>query len=96
MRCQGRDILLQNGNTFYYFVFNLGIHGDSNVTVNVAGIGSRAIDGFTRKIVSAKWMDNGEEIQISQNQEAGMATFRCTGYPFGSHMVVRVIKIETI
>lgn len=96
VKCQGRDVLLQNGNTFYYFVFGLGIHGNANVTVNIAGIGSRAVDGFSRKIVSARWMDNGEEIQISQNLEAGMATFRCTGYPFGSHTVVRVIKIETV
>ncbi len=64
--------------------------------MNIAGIGSRAVNGFSREIVSARWMDNGEEIQISQNLEAGMATFRCTGYPFGSHTVVRVIKIETV
>ena len=69
---------------------------NANVTVNIAGIGSRAVNGFSREIVSARWMDNGEEIQISQNLEAGMATFRCTGYPFSSHTVVRVIKIETV
>ena len=51
VKCQGRDLLLQNGNTFYYFVFGLGIHGNANVTVNIAGIGSRAVDGFSRKIV---------------------------------------------
>lgn len=93
--CRGRDFILQEGNNYYYFVFDLTISGDGNVTPNAGGTGLRAINDFFPKVKSAHWMDNGEEILFSQNQSAGLLALRCTGFPYGTHTVVRVMKIIT-
>ena len=96
IKCHGRDFMLQNGNTFYYFAFDLRISGDANVTVSLGGAGTRAIDNFHAKVKSAVWMDNGENICFVQNTERGMLAVDCTGFPYGSNTVVRVMKIETV
>ncbi len=95
VKCHGRDFLLQHGKDYYYFVFDLGIHGDANVTVDVAGIGSRCIDGFTANVLEAQWIDNGQTVAFSQNRDAGMLALRCNGYPYGEHTAVRVMKVTT-
>ncbi len=95
VKCTGRDFILQNGSDFYYYVFGLGIQGNSDVTVDIDGIGSRAIDGFQQKILSAFWMDNNEAVNFTQNLSKKMAAFQCTGFPYGTHTVVRVMKIKT-
>ncbi len=93
--CHGRDFMLKNGRDYFYYVFDLGIQGNEDVTVDVEGIGTRSVDRFFRKILSANWLDNGTKVDFIQNQETGMASFRCTGYPYGSNTVVRVLKIVT-
>lgn len=93
VKCQGKDFLLENGKNFYYFVYGLEISGDSDVTVNVAGVGSRVIDGLNRKIVSACWMDNGDPVDFVQDADKGMTVLKCIGFPYGTHTVVRVMKL---
>ncbi len=88
-----RDFMLKNGRDYFYYVFDLGIQGNEDVTVDVEGIDTRSVDKFFRKIVSANWLDNGTKVDFIQNQENGMASFRCTGYPYGSNTVVRVLKL---
>ena len=94
IKCQGKDFLLRNGNTAYYFAHELGICGDHDVTVGVAGVGGRTIDGDFGKIRSARWLDNGEELDVIQDVGKKMTALKCTGFPYGCNTVVRVMKIE--
>ena len=96
VKCHGKDFMLQNGKDFYYFVFDLRISGDANVIAGIGGTGARAIDNFTAQVKSACWMDNGEEIRFAQNTEHGILSVDCTGFPYGSNTVVRVMKIQTV
>lgn len=93
VNCQGRDFVLKDGKNAYYFVFDLTSAGNKDVTVNLSGPGSRAIDGFNDKVVSACWMDNNETIEFTQNTDSGMLTVKCTGYPYGTQTCVRVMKL---
>ena len=95
VKCHGKDFMLQNGKDFYYFVFDLRISGDANVIAGIGGTGARAIDNFTAQVKSACWMDNGEEIRFAQNTAHGILSVDCTGFPYGSNTVVRVMKIQT-
>ena len=94
LKYQGRDFLLRNGRDCYYFAFDLGISGDANVTVDVAGIGTRAIDGFHEKVISAYWLDNAQKVNFIQGCRNGMLALQCNGFPYGVHTVVRVMKLE--
>ena len=94
IKCQGRDFMLQSGRTCYYFAHDLGIHGGSDVTVNVAGIGTRPVDGFAQTVRSACWMDNGQSVEFVQNVKLKMLSLKCTGYLYGTDTVVRVMKLE--
>ena len=93
LKCQGKDFVLRQGKNLYYFVFDLGIAGHVNVTATLQGPGLRTIDGLTETIQSARWMDNGEELSFTQNISDGIAALRCTGFPYGTHTGVRVMKI---
>lgn len=94
LKYQGRDFLLRNGRDCYYFAFDLGISGDANVTVDVAGIGTRAVDGFHEKVISAYWLDNAQKVNFIQDCRNGMLALQCNGFPYGVHTVVRVMKLE--
>ncbi len=95
IKCKGRDFILKNGKNYYYFVHDLGVLGDANVTAMAQGLGTRALDGFTAKVKSVKYLDNGEDLHFTQNAADGMLAVFCTGYTYGTNYVVRVVKIET-
>ncbi len=94
VKCAGRDFVLEADGKLYLFVFDLSVHGHANVTVAAGGAGPRTLSGITRKIKSAKWMDNGEPLDVAQNVEKGFASIRLTGFPYGTNLVVRVAEIE--
>lgn len=92
--CRGRDFMLDADGRLYYFVFNLEIAGHAHVTVSGPGfIGPRAVRGVTRVVKSARWMDTGEALDFSQKPETGLLTIDCTGYPYGTDLVVRVAEL---
>ena len=93
LRCQGRDFILRQGKTLYYFAFDLGIAGHVNVTASLQGPGLRTIDNLKEQILSAHWIDNAEAIEFTSSPENGIAALRCTGFPYGTHTGVRVMKI---
>ena len=95
MKYQGRDFLLQSGNIYYYTAFDLPMGGDANVVVGTLGSGPRCISGFDRKILSAKWLDNGEDALFMQDTEKKLLTVQCDPYPYGTDLVVRILKLET-
>ncbi|BDI33788.1 alpha-L-fucosidase [Capsulimonas corticalis] len=94
IRCQGRDFVLRNGDKLYYFAHDLGRIGDAHVTFEGGSAGPRALSNFSSPIKSAKWMDSGEDLSWAQNTETKIAALNCTGYPYGSNLVVRVAEIE--
>ena len=94
IKCQGNDFMLQNGNTYYYVAMNLSMGGDVNVVADVVR-GPRAVDGFDKEIISATWMDDGEEGVFMQEVENELLTIKCEPFPYGTDLVVNILKIET-
>ena len=95
VKYQGNDFMLQDGTTYYYFAFDLSMGGDKNV-VAAAISGPRALEGFDKKIISAQWMDDGEEAVFVQDVEKKLLTIKCEPFPYGTDLVVNVLKIETV
>lgn len=93
-QCQGRDFILRARGRLYYFCFGLGLTGDSNVVVGQGSAGPRAVKGLKQRIRQARWLDNGEELAVAQNSRAGLAVIDFTGYPYGTHLVVRVAELR--
>lgn len=94
IKCQGNDFMLQDGKTYYYVAMNLSMGGDVNVVADVVR-GPRAVDGFDKEIVSAQWMDDGEEGVFMQDVEKKLLTIKCDPFPYGTDLVVNILKIET-
>jgi len=88
----GEDFALETGDKIYLFIHNLSIRGDKNVTLQTGGAGPRSFAAVSRKIQSARWMDNREELKFQQDAD-GKLTVEATGFPYGTNTVVRVIEI---
>ncbi|MDX6765801.1 MAG: alpha-L-fucosidase [Candidatus Methylacidiphilales bacterium] len=95
VQCQGKDFLLRAGKDFYYFAFNLPIKGNEHVTVGGGSGGLRAIRGLNQKIVAARWLDSDESLSWTQDVGKGLCAVDCTGYPYGTQLVVRVAQLRT-
>jgi alpha-L-fucosidase len=90
----GDDFGLSADGRLYLFVHHLGVRGDANVTVGPTGAGPRTFTGIRQPIQKAEWMDNGESLKFEQDLAAGSLTVRCTGFPYGTNTVVRVVKLS--
>jgi alpha-L-fucosidase len=90
----GDDFGLDVNGRSFLFVHHLGVRGDANVTVGPTGAGPRTFKGIHSKITSATWMDNDQPLKFQQNLGAGTLTVRCTGFPYGTNTVVRVVKLS--
>lgn len=88
----GKSFILksQDGKSLYIFAHDLGIAGDSNVTVDGDTMANYVFEGVADSISSVEWMDNGEKLDFVQKE--GMLGVRMTGYPYGTSYVVRVAK----
>ena len=75
----------------YLFIHDLGTRGDANVTLEVGGKGPRTFKGLPQKFNKAEWIDNGEALKFQQ--ESDSLTVDCTGFPYGTNTVVRVIRL---
>jgi alpha-L-fucosidase len=93
VHCQGRDFVLRNGDRLFYFVHDLATHGDAHVTAAGGGTGPRSLSNLKTPVAGARWLDNGQELPWTQNVEAGIAAIDCTGYPYGTNLVVRVAEL---
>ena len=94
VKCQGNDFMLQDGKIYYYVAMDLSMGGDKNVVASTVS-GPRAVEGFDKEIVSAKWMDDGEEGLFVQDVEKKLFTIKCDPFPYGTDLVVNILKIET-
>ena len=92
----GKDFALRDGNKIYFFIHNLGIGGNTDVTVNESQFQSaaRSFGGIKETIQSIKWLDNGENLHFVQMPEDEMLLFHATSFPYGQNLVVRVAEAE--
>lgn len=86
-----QDFLLKDGSTYYLFCMGLPMMSDPNVQRKVSEnfLASFPLDAPIR---SANWMDSGEPVHFTQ--EAGKVTYYAKPFPYGTHGVVRVAKLE--
>ena len=89
---QGKNFALKRGNNLYFYVHNLSISGDSNVTIEHGGAGEKLFTGIKGKIKSIRWTDRDEALSFTQEGET--LKINCTGFPYGSDLVVRVAEAE--
>ena len=92
VQCQGRDFVLAVEDKCYYFAFDLGVAGHGAVSVGLSGAGPRALKGVTRRLGAARWLDSGEELRCTQDGD--LAVIDLTGFPYGTHLVVRVAELD--
>jgi hypothetical protein len=92
--CQGRDFVLERGNRYYYFAHDLSRRGSAHVATGGGGNGPRILKGLSARIQSVRWLNDDEEGQFTQGPD-GALTLNCTGYDYGSDLVVRIAELKT-
>ena len=69
------------------------ISGDLNVVLRSSGENLRSFRGITKKISYAKWVDNGQALDFSQNKDVGIFTLDATHQMYGTDLVVRIAEL---
>ena len=96
VKAEEKDFVLKdviNEGIYYFFKHDLGIGGSENVVIKSDGDGSTVIDGFTLPVSGVEWMDNGEALDFVS--DGSSLRVKCTSYPYGTSLTVRVAKITT-
>ncbi len=88
----GKNFALKRGDKLYFYIHALSISGDSNVTIEEGGAGEKTFTGVKEKIKSIRWTDRDESLSFVQDGE--ILKINCTGYPYGTDLVVRVAEAE--
>ena len=93
--CAGRDFVLEvdhaENRRLFYFAHDLTELGDSHVTTGAGGNGPRALSGLPGGMTSARWLENGEQTTVAQR--GAVAAIDCTGFGYGTDLVVRVAEL---
>jgi hypothetical protein len=87
-----KNFALEADGKLYFFVRDLSIIGNANVTVAGGGAGEKIFTGVKGKVKSVRWVDNGEVLDFAQEGET--LKIDCTGYPYGTNLVVRIAEAE--
>ncbi len=93
-RCMGKNFALKGEDCLYFFFHDLARGGDANVVTfkNGSYFGATAFGNVTDEIASVEWMDNGESLSFTQDNN--MLTINATGFPYGMSTCVRVAKAK--
>ncbi len=91
---EGKDFALVCDNKLFFFIHDLAESGNINVTIGCENGMVRAFSNIDTKIKSIEWLDNGETLEFSQEDEDKSLTIKTTNYPYGVDMVVRVAVAE--
>ena len=89
-----KNFALRDGDKIYFYIHDLAITGDSNVTAEGGAAGEKTFSGVPGKIANLHWVDNGEVLDFKQDGDA--LSMNCTGYPYGVSLVVRVAEAEIV
>lgn len=87
-----KNFALKIGKKLYFYVHDLSITGDANVTVEGGGAGEKTFTGVNGTVKTIKWTDCDENLVF--HQEGDRITINCTGYPYGKSLVVRIAEAE--
>lgn len=90
----GKNFALRDGGKIYFYIHDLRINGDSNVTKEAGASGSFLFRNVPGRIANLHWVDNGRELEFEQ--EGGSLNINCTGFPYGVNLVVRVAEADLI
>ncbi len=90
---EGDDFGLDAKGKKFLFVHNLGTRGSANVAVGPTGAGPRKFTGINTPVTKAEWVDSGQSLKFEQDLKAGTLTVHCTGFPYGTNTVVRLVRL---
>ena len=88
----GKNFALRDGKKMYFYIHDLSITGDNNVTVEGGSAGDKEFTGVKGKNSNLHWVDNGEELSFIQDENRFV--MNATGYPYGTSLVVRVAEAD--
>lgn len=88
-----KDFLLRSGSTYYLFVHDLLQNADAGVSRPMPTDYHETLP-FPEPVRRISWLDNGEELTFVQRD--GSLTVGTTTFPYGTDLVVRIAKIETV
>jgi len=88
----GSDFALKSDKSTYYFIHDLAIAGHADTTVAGGGVGPRVFANVKEAVDNIRWVDNGEDLAYTHNQDNGLFAFDATGYSYGSNFVVRLAE----
>lgn len=86
-------VISRDRKNLFIFAFDHGKNGDSNVTVGGKYAGLTSFSNVKFRVKKAYWMDNGEDIDFSQDKFDNLCV-NLTGYKYGCDYCVRVAKLE--
>lgn len=88
-----KDFVLENDGAAFVYVHDLPLLGPKDVVAAYESTDEdHALDHLDRKVKSIRWIDNQEELRFSQT--GSHCSYRAVGFPYGSHWIVRVARIE--
>ncbi|MBQ4605490.1 MAG: alpha-L-fucosidase, partial [Clostridia bacterium] len=76
----------------YFYVHDLSVTGDNNVTVEGGAAGEKSFTGVKGTISNLHWVDNDEALDFRQDENSFV--MNATGYPYGTSLVVRVAEAD--
>ena len=85
-----KNFVLRSEDALYFFIHDLGIKGSKHVVAQSECSDDFVFRGVSEEILSAEWMDNGENLEFKQ--EGDVFSLFATGYPYGMKTGVRVAK----
>jgi len=88
----GKNFALRDGNKMYFYVHDLSVTGDNNVTVEGGAAGEKSFTGVKGTISNLHWVDNDEALDFRQDENSFV--MNATGYPYGTSLVVRVAEAD--
>lgn len=88
-----KDFLLRDGKTCYLFVHDLASNADANVAHPTPGDYHETIP-FPEEIAAIHYLDSGEALTYTRQGET--VTINTPPCPYGTDLVVRIVKIETV
>ena len=86
------DFILVNANKYYLFCDKLPMLSDPNVELVRSEV-YEDIFYFDKNIKSVRWLDNNAA--LTYEQDNNRVVIHTTPYKYGSHLVVRIARIET-
>ncbi len=92
-RCMNKkNFALKADGYLYFFIHDLKRTGSPHVTPEGRYCGGIAFNLVSERITQIEWMDNGEKLNFSQNED--FLSFFATGFPYGMSTCVRVARAK--